>query len=84
MTSYNMLICGIIIFIVAILNFIFPKFFLKHGKSRWRYLDSDPSDFTIKATRIITAIVALGSIAMIVIGAVALANGDYTLSGLTM
>lgn len=79
-----MLICGVVIFIVATLNFIFPKFFLKHGKSRWLYLDSDPSDSAIKATRIITAIVALGSIAVIVIVAVALANGDYTLSGLTM
>ena len=84
MTSYNMLICGIVIFIVAILNFIFPKFFLKCGKSRWLYLDSDPSDTTIKATRIVTAIVALASIAVIVVAAVALANGDYDLSGLTM
>ena len=79
-----MLICGVVIFIVAILNFIFPKFFLKHGKSRWLYLDSDPSDTTIKSTRIVTAIVALGSIAMIVIGAVTLACGDYDLSGFTM
>lgn len=84
MTSYNMLICGIFIFVVAILNFIFPKFFLKRGKSRWLYLDSDPSDSTIKATRIVTAIVALGSIAVIVIAVIALANGVYDLRGLTM
>ena len=77
---YNMLICGIIIFIIAILNFIFPKFFLKRGKSRWLYLDSDPSDSTIKATRIVTAIVALGSIAVIVISVIGLVKGDYTLS----
>ncbi len=84
MTAYNFVFFGAIIFIVATLNFIFPKFFLTRGKSRWLYRYSGPSDFTIKATRIITAIVALGSIAVIVIGAVALAYDDYDLSGLTM
>ena len=78
---YNMLIGGIIIFIVAILNFIFPKFFLKYGISGWLYYRySGPSDYAIRSTRIITAIVALGSIAVIVISAIGLVKGDYTLS----
>lgn len=80
MVAYNFVFFGAIILLVATVNFIFPKFFLKRGKSRWLYLDSDLSDSTIKATRIVTAIVALGSIAVIVISVIGLVKGDYTLS----
>ena len=79
-----MLVLGVICLIISILNFIFPKFFITFGE-KWRYdYDLEPSDFAIKIAKVGATIVALGSIAMIVIGAVALANGDYDLSGLTM
>lgn len=75
---------GVVCLIVSVLNFIFPKFFITFGE-KWRYdYDLEPSDFAIKIAKVGATIVALGSLAVIVIAAIALANGDYDLSGLTM
>lgn len=75
---------GVVCLIVSVLNFIFPKFFITFGE-KWRYdYDLEPSDFAIKIAKVGAFIFIIISVAMIVIGAVALANSDYTLSGLTM
>ena len=79
-----MLVIGVVCLIVSVLNFIFPKFFITFGE-KWRYdYDLEPSDFAIKIAKVGAFIFIIISVAMIVIGAVALANGEYTLSGLTM
>lgn len=83
-TAYNLTLLGILTLIIAILNFIFPKFFLTFGRN-WMYdYDLEPSDFAIKIAKVGALVVALVAVVMIVIGVVALANGDYDLSGLTM
>lgn len=84
MTAYNLLVTGVICLIISILNFIFPKFFLTFGE-KWRYdYDLEPSDFAIKVAKIGAAVFIMISVVVIVVAAVALANGDYYLSGLTM
>ena len=84
MISYNLLVLGAISLIISVLGLIFPKFFMTFGKN-WMYdYDLEPSDFAIKVTKVISVICIIISVAMIVVGAVALANGDYYLSGLTM
>lgn len=84
MTAYNLLVTGVICFIISVLNFIFPKFFLTFGE-KWRYdYDLEPSDFAIKVAKVGAFIFIIISVVMIAVGGIALAYGDYDLSGITM
>ena len=79
MRAYGLLFFGVIGLIVSILYCIFPKFFMRL-KSFMVYTDNEPSDFVFKVNRVISIICVVIFLAMLVVGGVAIVNGDYDLA----